>query len=85
MVTPDVLRVDAAKMDSLMEAFEHTFLHLIDLGGGDVREKDQATMAFYALRDVLQKVIVDADELCGHMEVCNAVYAINRVKKMEVS
>ncbi|MGN9098500.1 hypothetical protein [Flintibacter porci] len=33
-------------------------------------------MAFYAIRDLAQKVIQDADELAGHMEVCDAVLAV---------
>lgn len=83
MVTPEKLRVDMAKMDALMEAFEHTFLHFIDLGDGEVGERDRGTMAFYALRDLLQKIITEADELSGHMEVCNAVFAVNYIEGKE--
>ena len=81
MVTPEKLRIDMAKMDALMEAFEHTYLHFIDLGTGETDERDKGTMAFYALRDMLQKIIAEADELSGHMEVCDAVFAVNCVRK----
>ena len=74
-----------AKLDALMEAFEHTYLHFIDLGDGRMDERDRGTMAFYAMRDLLQKVIAEADELSGHMEVCDAVFAVNRVKEKEGS
>lgn len=83
VVTPDVLRMDAAKVDALMEAFEHTFLNLADLGEGEQHDKDRAAMAFYGLRDLLQKVIADMDELCGHMEVCDAVLAIHHARNRE--
>lgn len=83
MVTPEKLRIDMAKLDALMEAFEHTYLHFIDLGEGEEAERDKGTMAFYAMRDLLQKVIVEADELSGHMEVCDAVFAVNRIGRKE--
>ena len=33
------------------------------------------------LRDMLQKIIVELDELSGHMEVCDAVIAANEAKR----
>jgi len=83
MVTPGKLRNDLLKMDALMEAFEHTYLHFLDLGDGDMSERDKGTMAFYALRDMLGRISVELDELCGHMEVCDAVMAVNRIKREE--
>lgn len=38
-------------------------------------------MAFYGLRDMLQKIIVELEELSGHMEVCDAVFAANEAKR----
>lgn len=83
MVTPDKIRNDAAKADALLEAFERSFLHLVDIGdeAPDVRERELGTMAFYGLRDMLQKIIVELDELSGHMEVCDAVIAANEAKR----
>ena len=81
MVTPENLRVDMAKLDALMEAFEHTYLHFIDLGEGEMAERDKGTLAFYAMRDLLQNVITEAEELSGHMEVCDAVFAVNFIRR----
>ena len=83
MVTPDKIRNDAAKADALLEAFERSFLHLVDVGdeAPDERERGVGTMAFYGLRDMLQKIIVELEELSGHMEVCDAVFAANEAKR----
>ena len=78
MVTPDKIRTDAAKADALLEAFERSFLHLEVPGE---RERELGTMAFYGLRDMLQKIIVELEELSGHMEVCDAVFAANEAKR----
>lgn len=75
MVTPGKLRMDVAKLDALLEAFEHTYLRFLDLGEGDIDERDRGSLAFYAIRDLAQKIIRDSDELIGHMEVCDAVLA----------
>lgn len=81
MVTPEEIRLDAAKLDSLMEAFEAKFLHFLDLGKDEIEERNKGAMAFYAMRDLLKKMEADAEELCGHMEVCNAVFAINQIRR----
>lgn len=83
MVSPENIRLDAVKMDALMEAFEHSFLHFVDLGEGEMDERDKGTMAFYAIRELTQKIIAEMDELSGHMEVCDAVLAANSVKRKE--
>lgn len=83
MVTPDKVRSDAAKVDALLEAFERSFLHLVDIGDEDPgeRERELGTMAFYGLRDMIQKLVVELDELSGHMEVCDAVFAASEAKR----
>lgn len=81
MVTPEEIRLDVAKLDSLMEAFEAKFLHFLDLGKDEMEERNKGAMAFYAMRDLLKKMEADAEELCGHMEVCNAVFAINQIRR----
>lgn len=83
MVTPGKLRMDAAKLDALLEAFEHTYLRFLDLGGGEPAERDRGALAFYAIRDVAQQVIRDSDELIGHMEVCDAVLAVRAASRKE--
>lgn len=81
MVTPGKLRMDAAKLDALLEAFEHTYLRFLDLESGDPVERDRGALAFYAIRDIAQQIIVDSDELIGHMEVCDAVLAARESEK----
>lgn len=81
MVTPEVIRLDAAKLDALMEAFEGKFLKFVDIGKDEFEEREKGVLAFYAMRDLLKKMEADAEELCGHMEVCDAVFAVNQVKK----
>lgn len=83
MVTPEVVRLDVAKLDALMEAFESKYLHFLDLGKDEIEERNNGALAFYAMRDLLEKMKADAEELCGHMEVCNAVFAAAMVKKGE--
>ena len=46
MVTPDKIRIEMAKMDALLEAFERSFLHLVDAGVGEEMERERGTMAF---------------------------------------
>lgn len=81
MVTPESIRQDVAKMDALMEAFEHNYLHFLDLGEDEMEERDRGTFAFYALKDMLQKIMTDANELSEHMEVCDAVMAVNHIRR----
>lgn len=81
MVTPEVLRQDTMKLLALADAFEHSYLHFLDIGYDQMEERDKGAFAFYGLRDLLQKVVNDAEELCGHMEVCNAVFAVNMINR----
>lgn len=83
MVTPGKLRMDAAKLDALLEAFEHTYLRFLDLGEEEADERDRGALAFYAIRDLAQQVIKDSDELIGHMEVCDAVLAVRAAGRKE--
>lgn len=83
MVSPENVRLNAMKMDALMEAFEHSFLHFVDLGEGEMDKREKATMAFYAIRDLAQKIVTEMDELSGHMEVCDAILAVNSVRRKE--
>lgn len=83
MVTPEVIRLDVAKIDALMEAFEAKYLHFLDIGKDDFEERDRGTLAFYAIRELLKKMEADAEELCGHMEVCDAIMAAGKVRKGE--
>lgn len=81
MVTPEVIRLDLAKLDALMEAFEAKYLHFLDLGEDEMEERNKGSLAFYTMRDLIKKMTDDAGELCGHMEVCDAIFAVNAVKE----
>lgn len=81
MVTPETLRLDAAKLDSLMEAFEQTYLKFLDIGEEEMEERNRGALAFYVMRDLAQKIILDAEELSNHIEVCSAIFATNAVAK----
>ena len=58
MTTPEKLRIEAARMDALMEEFERTYLHFLDMGEDNMEERSRGTFAFYVLRDQLQKIIL---------------------------
>lgn len=81
MVTPDEIRTDAAKLDAFLEAFEHTYLHFLDVGEGEREQRDRGTFAFYELRDKVISLMAKMDEFAGHMEVCNAIFAVNAAKR----
>lgn len=81
MITPDKLRVQIAKLDSLMEAFEYSYMSIIEIGEGNTDIRNKGAMAYYAIRDMLQSMMKDMEELCCHMEVCNAVFAVNQIQR----
>lgn len=81
MVTPEVLRLDAAKLGALADAFEHAYLHFLDLGSEEPEERNKGALMWYAMKDLLEKVVRDAESLSGHMEVCDAVWAASLARK----
>lgn len=81
MVTPEVLRLDAAKLDALADAFEHAYLHFLDIGSEEPEERNKGALAWYAMKDLVTKVVKDAEVLSGHMEVCDAIWAASLVRK----
>ena len=68
MVTPYKIKMDAAKMDAVMEMFERTYLHFVDLGHEEMKERERGTLAFYALRDMCRDIIKDMNDLGNDME-----------------
>lgn len=68
MITPYKIKMDAAKLDAVMEMFERTYLHFVDLGHEEMRERERGTLAFYAIRDMLQGVVKDMNELGNDMD-----------------
>ena len=86
MVTPEKIRQNTAKLDALMEAFEHTYIHFVDMcreddTEEDVKQRDRGMFAFYAIREIVDEIELQAEELCEHAEVCNAILAVNMLKE----
>ena len=81
MVTPEVLRLDAAKLGALADAFERTYLHFLDIGSDEPEERNKGALAFYAMKDLVDKIVKDAETLAGNMEVCDVIYAASMTRK----
>ena len=81
MITPDVLRMDAAKLGALAEAFERTYLHFLDIGSDEPEERNKGALMFYAMKDLAEKVQKDAEALACNMEICDVIYAAERIRK----
>lgn len=81
MTTPDKLRLDAARLDAYLEAFEHTYLHFLEVGSDEQEQRVRGSFAFFEIRDKVESLMAEMDELAGHMEVCNAILAVAQSKK----
>lgn len=75
ITTPDKLRLDAAKLDAYLEAFEHTYLHFLEMGSDEQEQRIRGSFAFFEIRDKIEGLMAEMEELAGHMEVCNAILA----------
>ena len=67
-----------------MEAFEDFFFRVLNNKEADCSEKDRAAIAFYDLQDIMSDLVEQLKILAEHMEVCDAIYAINAVDKYKV-
>lgn len=83
MTTPNKIRTSALTLDAMMEAFEHCYMSVIDMGEGDPELREKGCYAFYGLRDMLGILTKEMEELAGHMEVCDIVLA-TRIARGEV-
>jgi len=86
MVTPALVKQKAQALNAIMEAFEHYYLEVLEIGHSDMDEReinlrDNGCNAFYLIREMLSNLTAIMDELAGHMEVCNAIAAINKNKQ----
>lgn len=81
MVTPEVLRFNAAKLDALAEAFEQAYLHFLDIGEDEPEQRNRGSLAWYAIRDLLEVFIADADSMSKNMEMCNVILAARASRK----
>ena len=83
IATPDEIRMEAEQIDAIAEAFESYYLHFIDIGEEEPEEREKGVAAFYALRNMIQGVIYKMHVLSEHMEVCDAVAAVAKLKGEE--
>ena len=77
MTTPDELRADAAKLDVFLEMFESTYFYFLDMAEGEAEKRDRGALAFYEIKDRVHALMGEMEEFAGHMEVCNAIFAVN--------
>ena len=74
-----IMKMD--QLDSLMYSIETAML---DAAPADAGEKViRLHNLIYLLWEQFLQARADIDELNGHIEVCNAVYAVNRVREMQ--
>ena len=85
---PDAVRYDMVTLSALMRMFENSYLELAEERKEDLSEKERdyrekACNACYLIQDLADKVAKEMLELADHMEVCDAVFAVNHVKRMK--
>lgn len=81
ITTPDKLRLDAARLDAYLEAFERTYLHFLEVGSDEQEQRIRGSFAFFEIRDKVEGLMAEMEELAGHMEVCNAILAVASTKE----
>lgn len=81
MTTPDKLRMDAAKLDVFLEMFESSYLYFLDMANGEAEKRDRGAIAFYEIRDKVRELMGEMEEFAGHLEVCNAVFAVQKANR----
>lgn len=68
-------------MDSLMFSIEGAMIEATTEELSD--ETKRLHNLIYLLWEQLQQVTKDVGEVNGHIEVCNAIYAVNRVEELK--
>ena len=76
MVSSATVKTKASILYALTEAFENTYLYFLDLGKEELKKRENGSLAWYAIRDMLDELVNDMEELAGHMEVCDVILAI---------
>ena len=83
MKTFDDILVKMGQLDSLMYSVESAMIEAAPEDGGE--EVTRLHHLIYLLWDQLKQVTADTEELNGHVKVCNAVYAVNKVDEMRAT
>ena len=81
MVTPDKIRTDAASSTPSWRLSSTPTSTSLDVGSEETEQRNRGTFAFYEIRDKIIGLMVEMDEFAGHMEVCNAIFAANQVRR----
>lgn len=84
MTTPNKIRTSALTLNAMMEAFEHCYMSVIEIGEAEPTLRQKGCYAFYGLRDMLDILVDEMEQLAGHMDVCDVVLA-TRIARGEVN
>lgn len=83
MTTPNKIRTSALTLDAMMEAFEHCYMSVLEIGECEPDLREKGCYAFYGIRDMLGILTKEMEELAGHMEVCDVVRTIAKAEAEE--
>ena len=83
MKTFDDILLKLDQLDSFMYSIESAMIEAAPEGGSE--QVIRLHNLIYLLWDQLKQVAADTAELNGHVKVCNAVYAANKVDEMRAT
>lgn len=82
MKTFDDIAMRIGAIDSLMPSIEKSLDNaFLDSGGSPAIERVQNLM--YILTGQIEAAQAEINEVAGHIQVCNAVYAAGRVRELQ--
>lgn len=84
MKTFDDIVVRIGAMDSLANSIEKAIDNTI-FEAGMLPGLEHVQNLFYILIEQIGSAKEDIDEIAGHIEVCNAVYVVNRVEELKAA
>jgi len=81
--TPEKLKRDIETVSALIEAFDTTYMDVCEFidKKATAEEKNKACCMMILIRDFMEKLEEDVNELCEHEEVCNAILASRLVER----
>lgn len=82
MINFDSIAIKVSQVNSLAYAIEGAIAEAPGLDVGDSKTKQMLNL-FYVLQGELAQLGKDVEELSGHIAVCNAIYAVNRVNELQ--
>ncbi len=83
MKTLDTIMTSIDQAESLTNALEDAIINFTETNvENEYNAKKHMFNLLYVLLEQLQKLKADAEDVQGHIEVCNAIYAVNRVDEL---